>query len=162
MGMVMQYWGAERMYHHTAPVNMIYGLRESLRIIHEEGLKARFERHRRNHLALVAGLEALGLEMHVAEGFRVYSLNTVRIPAGADDLKIRKALLNEFGIEIGGGLGDLKGKVWRVGLMGHSSSPENVILFLQALGTLLKAESVVPDRTAGVSAAMDRYASWRE
>lgn len=159
MGMVKKYWGAERVYHHTAPVNMIYGLRESLRIIYEEGLEARFQRHLRNHLALVAGLEALGLEMHVGEGLRLPSLNTVRIPPGVDDLKVRRALLEEFQTEIGGGLGVLQGKIWRVGLMGYSSTPANVILFLGALGALLKAEGVVTDRGAGVSAAIDRYAS---
>ncbi len=160
MGMVKKYWGEERVYHHTAPVNMIYGLRESLRIIYEEELEARFQRHLRNHSALVAGVEALGLEMHVAEGFRLTTLNTVRIPSGVNDLRVRRALLEEFQIEIGGGLGALKGKIWRVGLMGHSSTPGNVILFLGALGTLLKAEGVVTDAGAGVSAATERYASW--
>jgi alanine-glyoxylate transaminase/serine-glyoxylate transaminase/serine-pyruvate transaminase len=160
MGMVKQYWGAERVYHHTAPVNMIYGLREALRIIHEEGLDRRFTRHLHNHMALVAGVEGLGLEMHVAEGFRLPTLNTVQIPSGVDDLKVRRALLDRFQIEIGGGLGALKGKIWRVGLMGHSSSRGNVILFLEALGTLLKAEGAVKDAGAGVSAAMERYASW--
>jgi alanine-glyoxylate transaminase/serine-glyoxylate transaminase/serine-pyruvate transaminase len=161
MGMVKKYWGAERVYHHTAPVNMIYGLRESLRIIYEEGLDARFQRHLRNHAALVAGLEALGLEMHVKEGLRLPSLNTVRIPPGVEDQKIRRALLEEFQIEIGGGLGSLQGKVWRIGLMGHSSTPNNVILFLRALGTLLKADGRVTDAGVGVSAAMERYACWR-
>jgi len=160
MGMVRKYWGAERVFHHTAPVNMIYGLRESLRIIYEEGLEARFQRHIRNHLALVAGLEALGLPMHVREGLRLPSLNTVRIPSGVDDVRVRRALLQEFQIEIGGGLGDLKGKIWRIGLMGHSSTPGNVILFLGALGTLLKAEGTVTDPGAGVSAATERFASW--
>jgi alanine-glyoxylate transaminase/serine-glyoxylate transaminase/serine-pyruvate transaminase len=157
MGMVKKYWGSERVYHHTAPINMIYGIRESLRIIYEEGLEARFQRHLDNHLALVEGLEALGLEMHVAEGLRLPMLNTVRIPAGVDDLKIRKALLDQFQIEIGGGLGALQGKVWRVGLMGHSSTPENVIYFLGALGALLKANGVAKDAGAGVSAATEHY-----
>lgn len=161
MGMVKKYWGAERVYHHTAPVNMIYGLRESLRIIYEEGLDARFQRHLRNHAALVAGLEALGLEMHVKEGLRLPSLNTVRIPPGVEDQKIRRALLEEFQIEIGGGLGSLQGKVWRIGLMGHSSTPNNVILFLRALGALLKADGRVTDAGVGVSAALERDACWR-
>jgi alanine-glyoxylate transaminase/serine-glyoxylate transaminase/serine-pyruvate transaminase len=142
MSMVRAYWGAERKYHHTAPINMIYGLREALRIIGEEGIDARWARHRLNHRALVAGLEAMGLKMLVPESERLPMLNAVRIPEGASDTKVRKALLGEFGIEVGGGLGSLEGKVWRVGLMGHSSTKKNVFLFLSALETVLKAEGV--------------------
>lgn len=142
MSMVGSYWGAERKYHHTAPINMIYALREALRIIAEEGLEARWTRHKVNHKALVAGVEAMGLEMLVPEAERLPMLNTIKIPEGADDLKVRKALLNDFGIEIGGGLGDLAGKVWRVGLMGHAARPKNVFLFLSALETILKAEGI--------------------
>ena len=142
MSMVSSYWGADRKYHHTAPINMIYGLREALRIIAEEGLEARFARHMLNHRALVAGVEGLGLSMLVADGERLPMLNAVQIPEGADDLKVRKALLNDFGMEIGGGLGDLAGKVWRVGLMGHASRRRNVFLFLSALETILKAQGV--------------------
>lgn len=142
MGMVKNYWGAERKYHHTAPINMIYGLREALRLITEEGLEARFARHQLHHRALVAGIEAMGLSMLVPEGERLPMLNTIRIPKGADDLKVRKALLNEYGIEIGGGLGNLTGKVWRVGLMGYSARKENVFLFLSALETILKGQGV--------------------
>ncbi|MGD9033049.1 MAG: alanine--glyoxylate aminotransferase family protein [Desulfobacteraceae bacterium] len=142
MTMVQSYWGAERKYHHTAPINMIYGLREALRIIAEEGLEARFARHQVNHKALVAGVEAMGLSMLVPEKERLPMLNAVRIPEGADDLKVRKTLLGEFGIEIGGGLGDLAGKIWRVGLMGHASRPRNVFLFLSALETVLKGQGV--------------------
>jgi alanine-glyoxylate transaminase/serine-glyoxylate transaminase/serine-pyruvate transaminase len=142
MTMVRNYWGAERKYHHTAPINMIYALREALRIIAEEGLKARFGRHKKNHRALVAGLEAMGLKMLVPQSERLPMLNAVRIPEGADDQKVRKALLEEFGIEIGGGLGDLGGKIWRVGLMGHSSTKKNVFLFLSALETVLKSYRV--------------------
>jgi alanine-glyoxylate transaminase/serine-glyoxylate transaminase/serine-pyruvate transaminase len=138
MSMVRNYWGGDRKYHHTAPINMIYGLREALRIVAEEGLEARFARHRLNHLALVAGIEAMGLSMLVPEAERLPMLNTVRIPEGADDAKVRGSLLRQFGIEIGGGLGDLAGKVWRVGLMGHASSPRNVCLFLAALKTVLR------------------------
>jgi len=137
MSMVRNYWGGDRKYHHTAPINMVYGLREALRIVAEEGLEARFARHRHNHLALVAGIEAMGLSMLVPEAERLPMLNTVRIPEGADDAKVRGSLLRQFGIEIGGGLGDLAGKVWRVGLMGHASSPRNVCLFLAALETVL-------------------------
>ncbi|MBL6966995.1 MAG: alanine--glyoxylate aminotransferase family protein, partial [Desulfobacteraceae bacterium] len=142
MSMVSSYWGADRKYHHTAPINMIYALREALRIIAEEGLEARFARHLLNHRALVAGIEAMGLSMLVAEGERLPMLNAIRIPEGADDLKVRKALLNDFGMEIGGGLGALAGKIWRVGLMGHTSRRRNVFLFLSALETILKAQAV--------------------
>jgi len=138
MSMVRDYWGGNRKYHHTAPINMVYGLREALRIVAEEGLEARFARHRLNHLALVAGIEAMGLSMLVPEAERLPMLNTVRIPEGADDAKVRGSLLRQFGIEIGGGLGDLAGKVWRVGLMGHASSARNVCLFLAALETVLR------------------------
>ncbi len=140
MSMVSSYWGNERKYHHTAPVNMNYALREALRLIAEEGLEARFARHLLNHRALVAGVEAMGLTMLVAEGERLPMLNAVCIPDGADDLKVRQALLNDFGMEIGGGLGDLAGKVWRVGLMGHASRRRNVVLFLSVLETILKAQ----------------------
>lgn len=140
MTMVKSYWGGERKYHHTAPINMVFALREALRIIAEEGLEARFKRHRTNHLALVAGIEAMGLSMLVPEAHRLPMLNTVVIPEGVDDPKVRKALLTDFDIEIGGGLGALAGKVWRVGLMGHSSNRRNVFLFLSALETILKAE----------------------
>jgi alanine-glyoxylate transaminase/serine-glyoxylate transaminase/serine-pyruvate transaminase len=142
MGMVSSYWGAERKYHHTAPINMIYGLREALRIIAEEGLVARFERHKLNHRALVAGVEAMGLSMLVPEDERLPMLNAVRIPEGANDLSVRKTLLTAFGIEIGGGLGALAGKIWRVGLMGHSSCRKNVFLFLSALETILRSQGV--------------------
>ncbi|MEE9517901.1 MAG: alanine--glyoxylate aminotransferase family protein [Candidatus Adiutricales bacterium] len=142
MSMVGSYWGSERKYHHTAPINMIYGLREALRIIAEEGLKERFARHMQNHKSLVAGVEAMGLNMLVPEGERLPMLNTVRIPEGADDLRVRKELLNDFGLEIAGGLGDLAGKIWRVGLMGHSSRRKNVFLFLSCLETVLKSQGV--------------------
>jgi alanine-glyoxylate transaminase/serine-glyoxylate transaminase/serine-pyruvate transaminase len=142
MSMVRSYWGAERKYHHTAPINMIYALREALRIIAEEGLEARFARHQLNHRALVAGIEAMGLAMLVPESERLPMLNAVCIPEGVNDIKVRKVLINDFGIEIGGGLGDLTGKIWRVGLMGHSSSRKNVFLFISALETVLNAEGV--------------------
>src|SRR5438105_312949 len=110
MTMVQRYWGEERFYHHTAPITMIYALREALRLVHEEGLEARWARHLRNHRALKAGLAALGIPFAAREGCQLPTLNAVRIPPGADDLKTRKRLLAEFGIEIGGGLGDFKGK----------------------------------------------------
>jgi alanine-glyoxylate transaminase/serine-glyoxylate transaminase/serine-pyruvate transaminase len=142
MGLVRNYWGVDRKYHHTAPVNMVYALREALRIVAEEGIEPRFARHRLNHRALVAGLEAMGLSMLVAEAERLPMLNAVRIPEGADDKKVRATLLRNFGIEIGGGLGPLAGKVWRIGLMGHACCARNVFLCLSALATVLKAEGV--------------------
>ena len=158
MGLVRNYWGAARKYHHTAPINMIYALREALRIVAEEGLEARWARHRRNHLALVAGLEALGLSMLVPEGERLPMLNAVRIPDGAVDKTVRGALLRDFGIEIGGGLGPLAGQVWRVGLMGQASCRPNVVLFLAALETILRAEGV-PVGSGALDAAAAVYAA---
>ena len=158
MGLVRNYWGAARKYHHTAPINMIYALREALRIVAEEGLEARWARHRRNHLALVAGLEAMGLSMLVPEGERLPMLNAVRIPDGADDKTVRGALLHDFGIEIGGGLGPLAGQVWRVGLMGQASCRPNVVLFLSALETVLRADGV-PVGSGALDAAAAAYAA---
>ena len=130
-------------------------LLEALRIVEEEGLAARWERHRLSHLALVAGLEAMGLQMHVEQPYRLWTLNTVRIPAGVDDAKVRGRLLKEFGIEIGGGLGVLKGKVWRIGLMGTNSRPNNVLLLLAALERILPAEGYRCG--SGISAANRVY-----
>ncbi len=155
MNMVQRYWGEERFYHHTAPITMVYALREALRLVHEEGLPARFERHKRNHLALKAGLSALGVSYATAEGHQLPQLNAVRIPAGVEDLPVRKRLLAEFGIEIGGGLGDFKGKAWRIGLMGHASRPSNVLLFLAGLEQCLQAKVTAG---AGVAAANRVYA----
>ncbi len=155
--MVGDYWGSARKYHHTAPINMIYALRESLRLILEEGLEARFARHQLNSEALIAGLEAMGLRMLVPAEERLVSLNTVLIPEGADDVATRKALLKQFGLEIGAGLGPLAGKMWRVGLQGHSSSERNVILFLTALETVLAAQGVKV-QPGGVAAAEAVYA----
>jgi len=140
MTMVEKYWGADRTYHHTAPISMNYALREALRIVCDEGLEARWWRHERNHRALVAGVEAMGLEMNVAPEQRLWSLNAVRVPEGVDDARVRGRLLNDSNIEIGGGLGPLKGKIWRIGLMGSGSSRENVLLVLEALNRALNAE----------------------
>ncbi|RJR36102.1 MAG: alanine--glyoxylate aminotransferase family protein, partial [Desulfobacteraceae bacterium] len=156
MSMVENYWGPARKYHHTAPINMVYALRESLRIIADEGLEPRFARHKLNHRALVAGVEAMGLNMLVPEAERLPTLNAIKIPEGVDDLKVRKALLEEFGIEIGGGLGALAGKIWRVGLMGHSSTKRNVFMFLSAIYTVLKAEGV-KIKSGAVEAADEVY-----
>jgi alanine-glyoxylate transaminase/serine-glyoxylate transaminase/serine-pyruvate transaminase len=133
MTLLEHYWDNDRMYHHTAPITMIYALREGLCLVQEEGLEARWARHLRNHQALKAGLTALGMTYTAAEGHQLPQLNAVRIPAGVDDAKARQRMLNEFNIEIGSGLGELKGKAWRIGLMGHGSRPANVLLILAAL-----------------------------
>jgi len=157
MTMVQRYWGEERFYHHTAPITMIYALREALRLIHEEGLEARWERHLRNHRALKAGLAALGIAYATAEGHQLPMLNAVKIPAGVDDLTTRKRLLAEFGIEIGGGLGEFKGKAWRIGLMGYSSRPNNVLLLLAALEKCLLEQGAGITPGAGVAAAVKEF-----
>jgi len=158
MTMVERYWGEERFYHHTAPISMIYALREALKIVYEEGLDARFARHMANHRALVAGLHAMGMRMFAQEGHRLPMLNTVWIPEGVDDLKVRKFLLAEHNIELGGGLGAVKGKIWRVGLMGESSTKNNVLLFLGALERAFKAQGYTKlTAGAGVAAAIAAY-----
>jgi len=157
MSLLRNYWGSARKYHHTVPINMIYGFREALRIVMEEGLEARFARHTLNHRALVAGIEAMGLSMIVPQSERLPSLNTIRIPEGVDDVRVRKTLLNDFRLEIGGGLGNFAGKAWRVGLMGYSSSKRNVLLFLSALGSILNAQGVKV-KPGAVEAASAVYA----
>ena len=139
MQLVMGYWGgnSKRAYHHTAPVNALYALHESLVMLQEEGLEAAFQRHQHNHLALVAGLEAMGLAMAVAAECRLPQLNSVLIPEGVDDAAVRTAPLEEFDLEIGAGLGALAGKTWRIGLMGFASSERNVITCLSALEAIL-------------------------
>ena len=139
LSMIRNYWGgAKRMYHHTAPISMVYSLYEALRLIFEEGLEARFERHRRNHELLRNGLEKMGFEFMVAPQYRLPMLNAVKIPDGVDDMKVRQKLLNDFNIEIGAGLGDFAGKVWRIGLMGCSCTENHVNMLLAALGKILK------------------------
>ena len=152
-----KYWGSEITYHHTAPISMNYALLEALRIVQEEGLDRRFERHRRNHLALAAGVEAMGLKMFVERQHRLWSLNTIAIPEGIDDVKVRKTLLEEYNLEIGGGLGPLKGKIWRVGLMGYNSNERNVLFFLTVLEQALLAQGFEVPRGVGASAARDFY-----
>lgn len=134
---VQKYWGKERTYHHTAPISNNFGLYEGLRIVAEEGLEARWARHRRNAERLWNGLEALDLTLHVPPSHRLTTLTTVRVPDGVDEGAVRGSLLHDYNIEIAGGLGELKGKVWRIGLMGHSSTPENVDLLLGALEKIL-------------------------
>jgi alanine-glyoxylate transaminase/serine-glyoxylate transaminase/serine-pyruvate transaminase len=157
LSMVAKYWGEDRTYHHTAPISMNYALREALRIVQEEGLEKRWARHELNHRALVAGLEAMGLQMLCRPDDRLWSLNTVRIPDTVSDGKVRTRLLQEFGIEIGGGLGPLKNKIWRVGLMGSSSNRNNVLLFLSALERVLSGEGFQVKSGAAVDAAMSVY-----
>jgi alanine-glyoxylate transaminase/serine-glyoxylate transaminase/serine-pyruvate transaminase len=149
-----KYWEPERVYHHTSSSTLNYALLEALRLIEEEGLQNRFDRHLENHRALVAGVEALGLEMLVSPEYRLPTLNTIKIPEGIDDMKLRSYLLETFNLEIGGGLGALKGKVWRVGLMGHSSSAENVLFFLSAINRALAIQGHKTDLAAGTDAAM--------
>lgn len=157
MTMVEKYWGNDRTYHHTAPISMNYALREALRIVHEEGLEARWHRHQLNHRALVAGIEAMGLHMSVAPENRLWSLNAIRVPEGVDDARVRSRLIEDHNIEIGGGLGPLKGRIWRIGLMGSGSASENVLLVLKALRAALNAEGV--DCASGIEAAQQVYAS---
>tara|TARA_B100000959_G_scaffold13574_1_gene13425 strand:- start:2819 stop:3331 length:513 start_codon:yes stop_codon:yes gene_type:complete len=126
VSLLNQYWGSDRVYHHTAPVNMNFGMREALRLLAEEGLEKAWDRHRSNAEVFWAGLERLGLVLHVPEHLRLPTLTTVRIPDGLDGNAFRLYLLNDHGIEIGGGLGSLAGKIWRIGLMGYNSTPENV------------------------------------
>lgn len=139
MNLIMGYWGqgTRRAYHHTAPVNAMYALHEALLMVHEEGLENAWERHRRNHLALKAGLEAMGIRFIVDEPHRLPQLNAIAIPEGVDDAAVRQRLLGEHHLEIGAGLGDLAGKVWRIGLMGYSSRIENITLCLAALDGVL-------------------------
>lgn len=143
LNLLLGYWGTgKRVYHHTAPVNLLYGLHEALRMLHEEGLENAWQRHRRTHEALVVGLEALGLGLLVAKDIRLPQLNSVSIPAGVDDAHVRARLLEDWGIEIGGGLGELAGRIWRIGLMGQGSNSRNVALCLDALKAALPVDLV--------------------
>jgi alanine-glyoxylate transaminase / serine-glyoxylate transaminase / serine-pyruvate transaminase len=155
--MLAKYWGVERVYHHTAPINMTYGLYEALRLVHEEGLESCFSRHLRNHQALKAGLAALGIEYAAQPGHQLPMLNAVRIPEGVDDAAVRHGLLTRFGIEIGGGLGAFKGKVWRIGLMGYGSRANNVFVLLSALEQLLAEQKYRFQHGASIAAATESY-----
>lgn len=153
LDLLNKYWGPERVYHHTAPAPLIYALREGLALVREEGLPQRIARHRTNAAALYAGLEAMGLTLHVDAAHRLPMLTTVRIPEGIDDAAVRGALLNEHNIEIGGGLGPLKGRVWRLGLMGYGSSEETITLMLATLESVLTAQGHRCAPGAAVAAA---------
>ncbi len=160
LNLVMGYWGTnqKRAYHHTAPVNALYGLHESLRMLEEEGLENAWARHLRMHQALKAGLEAMGLGFIVDEAHRLPQLNAVSIPAGVDDAQVRSRLLNEYNLELGAGLGALAGKVWRIGLMGYSARAENILLCVSALEAVL-SEMDAPIQTGVALAAVQQALS---
>jgi alanine-glyoxylate transaminase/serine-glyoxylate transaminase/serine-pyruvate transaminase len=154
----MNYWGKDRLYHHTPPISLIFGLREAMRLTLEEGLENRWERHRQNQLALIAGLEAMGLELLVKDpAERLPTVTAVMIPNGIDDAKVRNQLLDEFNIEIAGGLGPLKANIWRIGLMGYCSQKANVLLFLGAFEKVLLDQGYRVGSGAGVGAAVQSY-----
>ena len=155
LNLVMGYWGGatKRAYHHTAPINALYGLHEALVILQEEGLENSWARHQKNHLALRAGLEAMGLSFVVPGGERLPQLNSISVPDGVDEAAVRSMLLSDYGLEIGAGLGAMAGKVWRIGLMGHSSNPKNVRLCLAALDDVLGRLNAPIQRGVAVAAA---------
>ncbi len=153
MTLLRRYWSGTRMYHHTAPISMLYGLREGLRVVLEEGLSTRIQRHTQVSTALKAGLEALGLRLFAQEGYRLPNLTTVRIPDGVDDAAVRSALMERYGIEIGGGLGPVAGQVWRIGLMGENATASSVLTILSALEDLLPENGYEIGRGEGVATA---------
>lgn len=161
LSLVMGYWGEgqTRAYHHTAPVNALYGLHEALVILQEEGLQASWDRHMTNHLALRAGLEALGLSFIVDEAHRLPQLNAVTIPEGVDEGSVRKALLSQYNLEIGAGLGALAGKVWRIGLMGYASNPRNVLFCVNALESVLSGYNAHINKGVATEAVRAAYAA---
>jgi len=160
LSLIADYWAeGKRAYHHTAPISMIYALREALRLVLEEGLEARFARHRRNSAALVAGLAIFGCALQAKEGHSLSTLNCVTVPQNTDEALIRKSLLAEFGIEIGGGLGPLAGKVWRIGLMGESSRQEHVMALLSALEQIAGRHRGRKPPGDALTAALQAYAS---
>lgn len=153
VNLLANYWGQERVYHHTAPISMNYALHEALRLVLEEGLENRWRRHEENHLALKAGLKSMGLEISSQEGHQLWQLNAVRVPEGVDEAVLRKRMLIDFNIEIGAGLGPLKGKIVRIGLMGHTSSKSNVHECLRALSHILNELGHKNDTVAALAAA---------
>jgi alanine-glyoxylate transaminase/serine-glyoxylate transaminase/serine-pyruvate transaminase len=160
LNLIMGYWGAatKRAYHHTAPINALYGLHEALVILQEEGLEKSWARHQKNHLALRAGLEAMGLKFVVPEKERLPQLNAISVPEGVDEAAVRAALLNDYQLEIGAGLGAMAGKVWRIGLMGHASNPRNVLLCLGALDDVLGRMNAPVKHGVAVAAAHQKLA----
>ena len=159
LNLVLGYWkgGGKRAYHHTAPINALYGLHEALVILQEEGIENAWARHRRNHDALKAGIEAMGLEFVVPEAERLPQLNAVSIPDGVDEAAVRAALLDEYNLEIGAGLGAMAGKIWRIGLMGFASNPTNVLFCLGALDAVLSGMSAPVESGVAVDAARRAY-----
>ncbi|MEC9376403.1 MAG: alanine--glyoxylate aminotransferase family protein [Pseudomonadota bacterium] len=159
MDLVMGYWGknTQRAYHHTAPINALYALHETLLILKEEGLNNAWNRHQFHHRALAAGLEALGINFVVDSEYRLPQLNCVNIPDGADDAAVRKSLLNDFNLEIGAGLGPLAGKVWRIGLMGYAANQRNVLFCLDALEKTLSKQNVLTYKGVAAKAAENLY-----
>ena len=153
--LVMSYWGGEgkRTYHHTAPINLLYGLHEALVLLKEEGLENAWARHMRNHLALRAGFEAMGLDFVVDAPYRLPQLNAVSVPEGVDEAAVRAQLLKDYSLEIGAGLGVMAGKIWRIGLMGYASNPKNVYLCLGAMDAVLSAMDAPIHSGAAVAAA---------
>lgn len=160
LNLVLGYWGGggKRAYHHTAPINALYGLHEALIVLEEEGIENAWQRHRDNHLALRAGVEAMGLSFVVDEADRLPQLNSVSIPDGIDDAAVRGRLLNEYGLEIGAGLGPMAGRIWRIGLMGYASNQKNVLLCLGALDAVLSDMGAPVKGGVAVEAAMHVYA----
>jgi alanine-glyoxylate transaminase/serine-glyoxylate transaminase/serine-pyruvate transaminase len=159
LSLIRNYVGGERAYHHTAPVNMVFAIHEGLRLALEEGMEARWQRHQRNGQALRAGLMAMGLKYTSAEGCQLPQLHAVRIPDGIDDLAGRKMMLADFGIEVGGGLGDFKGKAWRIGLMGYNSRPSCVYQCLGAMERILTKLGAKLPTGAAIAAANAAYAA---
>ena len=155
LNLVMGYWGsgARRTYHHTAPINALYGLHEALVLLQEEGLENSWRRHHDLHQALRAGLEAMGLSFIVPEAARLPQLNAISVPAGVDEAKVRSILLGRYGLEIGAGLGTLAGKIWRIGLMGFSATAKNVIFCMSALEAVLTEMNAPIERGVAVAAA---------
>lgn len=154
VNLLASYWGQDRVYHHTAPISMNYALHEALRLVLLEGLENRWRRHEQNHLALRRGLAAMGLEIASQEGHQLWQLNAVRVPEGVDEAAARKRLLTDFNIEVGAGLGPLKGQIWRIGLMGENSSRPNVRAVLAALGQILNDQGRRTDTGAALAAAV--------
>jgi alanine-glyoxylate transaminase/serine-glyoxylate transaminase/serine-pyruvate transaminase len=165
LNLVLGYWngdgqaGGKRTYHHTAPVNALYGLHEALLMLAEEGIEQAWQRHRRHHLALRAGLEAMGLELMVPEAERLPQLNAVSVPGGIDDAAVRAQLLSQYNLELGAGLGPLAGKIWRIGLMGYSSRRENILLCIGALGSVLNEQGLAVDTGAALNRVQQALAS---
>ena len=158
LGLLEDYW-VRRKYHHTISASLVYALHEALTAIEEEGLEARWARHEHHHRVLAAGLSAMGLGLLPPEGERLWTLNAVRVPDGVDDGKVRKELLTRFNMEVGAGLGPLAGKIWRVGLMGHSSSMQAILLFLSSMEAALRLQGHAVPPGAGTAAAIEAAAT---